>query len=92
MVNKSTALSPKRLHTSTGLSNGPTAFPVFILFIAALASSLLTLCTFSCDATVPLFGLFLSKMKEDLFAETTKMKSIVHATVASKEGVWLQEC
>lgn len=36
----STALSPRLLHTSTGLSSGPTTFILFILFMATLAFSL----------------------------------------------------
>ncbi|KAI5090442.1 finTRIM family, member 14, partial [Silurus meridionalis] len=39
LVKNSTAISPKHLHASTGMSSGPTNFPLFILLIAALTSS-----------------------------------------------------
>ncbi|KAE8277085.1 hypothetical protein D5F01_LYC25126 [Larimichthys crocea] len=41
-VKKCTAISPRHFHTSTGISSGPSAFPLFILFNALLTSSSLT--------------------------------------------------
>ncbi|KAI5613871.1 hypothetical protein C0J50_9181, partial [Silurus asotus] len=45
LVKNSTAIFPKHLHPSTGMSSGPTDFPLFILLIAALTSALLILST-----------------------------------------------
>ncbi|KAF7641921.1 hypothetical protein LDENG_00268050, partial [Lucifuga dentata] len=45
LVKNSTATSPRHFHTSTGISSGPTAFPLFILFSDLLTSSLLIFAT-----------------------------------------------
>lgn len=60
LVKISTATSPRQLHTSTGISAGQTAFPLFILFNAHLTSALLMFATpWSTTVDQPLLLFFL---------------------------------